>query len=115
MKFRFALKCAIAVTLLLNSSSYAGSVSNGTWSAGGCGAKPEAPAIDAKNEKTYNAGVDATNAYLLNIRTYIDCVAAEANEDINIIAQSANAVQQTAAQVREKLLADVNAGAAKLK
>jgi hypothetical protein len=108
------LRLCSLLLIAIATSSQAGSVTNGIRTPAGCGVKPEAPVVDAKNEKTYNLSVAAANAYLENIRAFIDCQAQEANVDINGIAQAANAAQQAASEVRQKLLADVKAGADKL-
>lgn len=108
------VSCKAGLLLLMVSSAQAGTVNNGVWIPAGCGVKPEAPVVDAKNEKTYNLSVEAANAYLQNIRAYIDCQAQEANVDIDVTAKSANAAQQAAAEVRQKLLADLKVGEEKL-
>lgn len=103
----------LCLLMLSVATAQAGTLAEGAWSPSGCGVKPEAPALDFKNEKTYNLSVDAVNAYLQSLHVYIDCLVQEANVDIRTTTQAANAAQQAVAVEREKILAEVKAAEAK--
>lgn len=110
-----ALRAAFGALLFLSAAAQAGNLVNGAWSPSGCGPRPEPPPVDGKDDNAYNQTVDAVNAYLPLLRTYVDCLTQEANADLKALTQSANAAQQAAVAAREKLIADVKAAQAKLK
>lgn len=107
---RVGLLAGIACT-----GAHAGQFANGSWTASACGPRPEAPAVNGKDDKTYNASVEAANAYLPRLRDHLDCVIKEANADRQTVTQGANAAQQAAAASREQLLAELKAAEGKLK
>lgn len=87
----------------------AGTVTDGAWSPASCGVKPDAPRLDLKDVDAFNASVKKVNTYRLAIRDYLNCLAKEANADIQAITKSATAVQQAAKEADEAILADVQA------
>jgi hypothetical protein len=105
----------LAGLISLSAVAQAGTLANGAWSPAGCGPRPEAPVVNAKDDKAYNQTVDAVNAYLPLVRTYLDCLAQEANADIKALTQSATAAQQAALAAREKVVTEVKAAGEKLK
>ena len=88
---------------------HAGTIANGSWSAAGCGARPEPYRLDLKNIDAYNKSVAGANTYRQNSRTYLDCVIREANGDIQSISKSAKDLQQATQDAEELLQADVKA------
>lgn len=96
-------------------TAHAGQFANGHWASNACGPRPEAPAVNGKDDKTYNASVEAANAYLPRLRDHLDCVIKEANADLQAVTQGAQTAQQSAAASREQLIAELKAAEGKLK
>ncbi|WP_085314589.1 hypothetical protein [Derxia lacustris] len=109
------LAALLALGLLASPAARAGTLANGSWTPASCGARPEAPALDLKDEKAYNRSVDAVNAYRQAARAYVDCLATEANADLQTITRSARDVQQATRDADARILADVKAAEAKFK
>jgi hypothetical protein len=88
----------------------AGGLSNGTWSASACGARPEPPAVDPTSISTYNQSVSQVNDWQKQMQTYHECVIREANADIAAINQAAAAEQASINQASGNVNADLNRG-----
>lgn len=114
MPFR-SFVCAGLLAGLACTTAHAGQFADGHWTSSACGPRPEAPAVNGKDDKAYNASVEAANAYLPKLRDHLDCVIKEANADVQAVTQGANAAQQGAAASREKLIAELKAAEGKLK
>ena len=109
------LATALFACLTLVHAAQAGTVSNGLWTPGNCGARPEAPSLNLKNVDTFNASTDAVNNYRVAINTYLNCLVKEANADIQAVSASTKAAQQAAREANDKIEADVKAANEKFK
>lgn len=96
------------------SAAQAGTLVNGNWAPAGCGVKPEAPAIDAKDVDAYNKSVAAINDWQQQARTYFECLIKEANADNAAIADTANREQAGYREAVEKVGAAADAAKKKL-
>ncbi len=104
----------ILVTALLLvgiNPSTAGSLSNGAWSASGCGNLPEAPTLDDSDINAYNQSVAAINDWQQKSKTYFECVVQEANSDNKLIVDSTSQAQAKYRAALEKLTANAAAAA----
>jgi hypothetical protein len=88
---------------------HAGTLSGSDWSPAGCGARPEPPQLDLRDPLAYGDSAGSVDGYRANVRTYLDCLAREANGDMRIITRSAAAAEQAAREAEEAILADVQA------
>jgi hypothetical protein len=101
-------------TLCLAFTANAGSLSNGIWSASGCGTRPEPPAIDSGSASSYNRSIAQVNDWQKQIQVYHDCVIREANSDMAAISQAASAEQARINQVSGTVSTELNRGRDKL-
>lgn len=106
----FAASFALAAAFTAN----AGVLENGSWSASGCGAMPETPAIDSSSAEAFNRSVGAINAWQNKMQVYHDCMIKEANADSLTINQAATAGQGRINEIVEKINAEVAAGRKKV-
>lgn len=108
--------CLFAAALMCCSANpaSAGILVNGNWVPAGCGAKPEAPHIDAKDVDAYNKSVAAINGWQQQARTYYECLIKEANADNATIADTANREQAAYRAAVEKIGLAVEAAKKKL-
>lgn len=70
-----------------------------SWSPSDC-PEPVKPDYAVDSVETYNAAVDAYNAYLKNMRTYRECMIEEAQKDAN---ESSAAISSGVNQVNENI------------
>lgn len=93
----------------LAASAQAGNLAGGAWSSARCGAKPAAVTVDLRNPDAYNKSLDKVTAYQKDTNTYLDCLVAEGNLDIQLISKAITDEQLAARAARDKILADVKA------
>lgn len=58
------IACAGLLLGIACTTAHAGQFANGHWTSNACGPRPEAPAVNGKDDKTYNASVEAANAFV---------------------------------------------------
>ncbi|MDD4914893.1 MAG: hypothetical protein PHW13_07630 [Methylococcales bacterium] len=92
----------------------AGTLQNGEWTAGDCGAKPVAPQIDAHDAEAYNQSVTAINQWQQQANSYYECQVREANKDAGIIAAKARLSQEEYRQIMDGVTATMDAAKKKL-
>ena len=102
----FAAPVMLAVTFAAN----AGTLNNESWSPNGCGAMPEAPAVNSNSVDTINQSIAAVNDWQKQLQAYDECMIREANADTAVIANSAKAQQTQYRRASEKITAEVAAG-----
>lgn len=102
----FAAPVMLAVTFAAN----AGTLNNESWSPNGCGAMPEAPAVNSNSVDTINQSIAAVNDWQKLLQAYDECMIREANADTAVIADSAKAQQTQYRGASEKITAEVAAG-----
>ena len=102
----FAASVMLAVTFAAN----AGTLNNESWSPNGCGAMPEAPAVNSNSVDTINQSIAAVNDWQKLLQAYDECMIREANADTAVIANSAKAQQTQYRGASEKITAEVAAG-----
>ncbi|WP_051378638.1 hypothetical protein [Derxia gummosa] len=100
---------------LIATGASAGSLAGGDWQPSKCGARPEPPALDLRNADAFNKSVDGVNTYRQAARTYLDCVVAEANADLQTVTRVAREAQQSARAAEDKIQADLRAANEKFK
>lgn len=93
----------------LSASVQAGNLAGGAWSSARCGVKPLAVTVDQRNPEAYNKSLDKVTAYQKDTNTYLDCLVAEGNLDIQLISKAITDEQLAARAARDKILADVKA------
>lgn len=108
MGFRFVLRSSV-VLLIGVSAANAGVLTGGSWTPSRCGAAPAEYRLDLKNPDAYNASVEGVNKYRQSASEYVDCVAQEANADIQLITRTAKAAQQARLDADQKIQDDVKA------
>jgi hypothetical protein len=101
-----AVPVALAATFAVN----AGTLNNGSWSPSGCGAMPEAPAVNSSSADTINKSIAAVNDWQKQLQTYDECMIREANADTASIANSANAQQTRYREASKKINAELTTG-----
>lgn len=106
--FRIGLPQAVgfAFALTISQTISAGTLGNGKWTPGKCGASPEVPVISGENVDVYNAGVEAANIWQQESRKYLECMVNEANNDNSLISETAKREQETYLQQLEKISTD---------
>lgn len=109
MHGRFIQGFATAVALIAASSVEAGTFAGGNWTPSGCGAAPAEYKLNLSNPDAYNASVEGVNKYRQGAHDYIECLAQEANNDIQTITRSAKAAQQARLDADQKIQDDVKA------
>ncbi len=80
--------------LLFYTSSYAGTLVDGTWSPSACGEKPIAPGIDAGSVDGFNRSLETIRVWQEKANAYNACMIDEANTDNALIAETANEEQE---------------------
>ena len=109
MQIDFTIFSRVSLLLILVGGVEAGTVAGSDWSPSGCGAAPKEYKLDLSNPDAYNKSVEGVNAYRQAARDYVDCLAKEANSDIQTITRSAKTAQQAALDADKKILEDVKA------
>ena len=104
----------MAILLATVSAGTAGTITNGLWSASGCGTEPVAPAIEQDSIDAYNKSIKAINDWQVKAQTFNECVIKEANADNILIAKTANDQQNRLRSVLDKIKNDMDAAKAKL-
>jgi hypothetical protein len=97
----------LLLAALLAGTAQAGTLASGAWSSARCGAKPLAVSVDLRDPDAYNRSIEKVTAYQKDINTYLNCLVAEGNLDIQLISKSITDEQLAAKEAREKILADV--------
>ena len=96
------------------SFSTAGTISNGTWSAGACGIEPVAPFVEQDSVDAYNQSIKTINEWQKKVSAYNTCVINEANTDNALIAKTATEEQNKFRAAVEKIKASTDTAKAKL-
>jgi hypothetical protein len=104
----------MAMLLATASAGTAGTITNGVWSASGCGTEPVAPAIEQDSIDAYNKSIKAINDWQVKAQTFNECVIKESNADNALIAKTANDQQNRLRSVLDKIKNDMDAAKAKL-
>lgn len=102
-------RALVPLVFLAATGAHAGNLANGGWTPSKCGAAPAEFKLDLSNPDAFNVSVEGVNAYRQASLTYVDCLAQEANADIQAITKSAKAAQQAALDADAKIKADVQA------
>lgn len=104
---RFAVIAAL--TALIASPSNAGSLDNpqiadySVWSSNRC-YKPPPPPVNIADALSYNLAVDSFNRYFAQMKTFMECVGAEANQDYESMRK---ALETGLARARTEALTDL--------
>lgn len=104
----------MAILLAAVSVGTAGTITNGSWSASGCGPEPVAPAIELSSIDAYNRSIKAINDWQTKAHAFNECVIKEANADSALISKTANDQQSRLRSVFDKIKNDMDAAKAKL-
>jgi hypothetical protein len=104
----------MAILLAAVSVGTAGTITNGVWSASGCGTEPVAPAIEQDSIDAYNRSIKAINDWQVKAQAFNECEIKEANADSALIAKTANEQQSRLRSVLDKIKNDMDAAKAKL-
>ncbi len=83
-----------SIFMLFCTSSYAGTLVDGTWSPSACGEKPIAPGIDAGSVDGFNRSLETIRVWQEKANAYNACMIDEANTDNALIAETANEAQE---------------------
>lgn len=100
-------KLLLLLAASLAGSAQAGILVDGTWNNSRCGARPAVANVDLRDPDAYNKSIDKVTAYQKDTNTYLNCLVAEGNLDIQLISKSITDEQLAASAAREKILADV--------
>jgi hypothetical protein len=107
MVYCYRVLTLIPLFMVAVSSANAGTLANEGWAPSKCGAAPAEFKLDLRDPDAFNRSVEGVNAYRQASLTYVDCLAREANADIQAITQSAKTAQQAALDADAKIKADV--------
>lgn len=109
MVHRHRVLTIVSLFILAVSSAEAGTLANNGWAPSKCGAAPVEFKLDLSDPDAFNRSVEGVNAYRQASLAYVDCLAQEANTDIQAITKSAKTAQQAAVDADTKIKADVKA------
>jgi hypothetical protein len=93
--------------------AHAGNLSNGQWQPTGCGQKSPIPTFNTQGVDAYNKSVKEVMAWQATAQEYYNCLVKEANTDNDLIAKSANAVQEEFRNEINQLKKDAESAKAK--
>lgn len=98
-------KLVVYIALLSSFNyAYAGTLSNGLWSASACPTLSEPPALETNGSMDdYNASIKLINEWQLQAQKYFDCLTKEANADSQIISNTINEERSKFNDTVEKL------------
>lgn len=84
---------AMGLFVCLTTLTYAGTLAKEGWAGTECGAQPVPPELNFESVKTFNASVAESNAWQRESVNYFQCIAKEANDDIQKINASVKALE----------------------
>ncbi len=108
MKHRICL--SVAALGLLFGQAHAGSVTNGTWTASGCGAAPQPVTIDQTSEDAFSKSLDANDKYEEASQKFQDCAFKEGAADQQAILAAEKILQDQRSGAVSKNEADIKTG-----
>jgi hypothetical protein len=108
------VSASTGLVAVISLAAHAGVLENGGWASSGCGARPEAPAIESASADAYNRSIGLVNSWQKQMQAYNDCIIKEANADAAAINQGANAEQTRINEALQKANADATAARSKL-
>ncbi len=103
-----------ATIMLTAFSGTAGTITNGVWSPGDCGAEPAPPVVEQSSVDAYNQSIKAINEWQQKANAYNTCLINDANKDNALIAKAANDGQSRFHALIEKIKSDTDKAKAKL-
>jgi hypothetical protein len=109
MIHRYRALALLPFAMCVAFSAKAGTLANGDWTPSKCGAAPAEIKLNLKDPDAFNLSIEGVTAYRQASLTYVDCLAQEANADIQTITKAAKAAQQAALDADAKIKADVKA------
>lgn len=98
--------CALLAAALALPAT-AGTLADSAWRSARCGPRPLVVGVDLRDPEAYNRSLDKVSAYQRETNTYLDCLLAEGNLDIQLISKAITIEQLAARSAREKLQADI--------
>ncbi len=100
--------------LMTASVAVAGTLQNGVWTPN-CAAPGDAPTISSKSAAAYNSSAKEAQAWQEKVKTYADCLNAEAKADQNAVVATANDTVKKVSEQINALAAQSSAAVEKLK
>jgi hypothetical protein len=103
-----SLAAAILIALI-GLPAQAGSLTGGAWAPSACGAEPTAPRLHTESASSYNESIKWVQLYQKQIKTYNDCMVAEAKADVAAVDAFVQAEQRRVNGIFEEYTASTNA------
>jgi hypothetical protein len=103
------LAAITALAALISGPVHAGSLDNpqiadySVWSSNRC-YKPPPPPVNIADALSYNLAVDSFNRYFAQMKTFMDCIGSEANQDYEALRK---ALETGLARARSEALTDL--------